>query len=80
MADNDSKVPARQSTTRRLVMKRQQSMSYSTALFYLQSKGEIDDEYRRIVEHMLDGLIRHTGLSGHDIGSIELSSEASPEL
>lgn len=77
--DNESKAVVAPAPQRRIVMKRRQSMSYSTALFYLQSKPQIDDEYRRIMEAMLDGLMRHTGLAGHDLGDIELAPEESKQ-
>lgn len=69
---------ARQPQRRRLVMKSSQTMSFSTAIFYLQSKPEVDDEYRRIVEAMLDGIIRHTGMSGVALGefAVDNSTEA----
>lgn len=58
---------------RRLVMRRRQSMSVATALFYIQSKPEIDAEYREILEAIIDCIVRNTGVGNMDVADVEQS-------
>jgi hypothetical protein len=73
MADPTSNVPA--VPKRRLVLNRKQHLTYSTAIFYLQSKPTVDEEYRRIVELMLDTLVRSAGIGGQVIADLVVEDE-----
>lgn len=66
--------PAAAGPVRRLNLRRKQTMTMSTAVFYLQSKPEVDEEYRRIVEAMLFEIINHIGASGVSIGDVETAT------
>lgn len=58
--------------SQRLVFKRKRSFTYSTAIAYLSSKTEIDDEWRRMVEAILETLVNREGIAGHPIEGLEI--------
>jgi hypothetical protein len=71
--------PAPQTLTRRLVVKRNRNLTCGTAIFYLQTKSEVDAEYRRVVELLLEHLVKTTGVGGHELPGLEVIEEASTE-
>lgn len=59
----------------RLVITRQRKFSYSTAVAYIMAKQEMDNEWRQIVEGLLETLINREGIGGHPVDFLEFATD-----